>query len=54
MKKQYSTPNMTIVNINSSDIICTSLGFGNGETNTMNSRGFGEFLDDEDDIWDGL
>lgn len=45
MKKQYSIPEMKIVNLDQADVICTSIGFGNGTTSNMRSR---EFYEGED------
>lgn len=47
MKKQYTTPEMKVVNLNPTDIICTSVSFGGGSTNSMNSRD--SFFDENDD-----
>ena len=54
MKKQYTAPEMEIIKVNSSEIICTSLGFGDGDTPVMHARGRGDLIfDDEDDLlWD--
>lgn len=51
MKKQYTTPEMNIVNINLA-IICVS--FGEGETPIMHTQRYCGFLEDEeDDTWFG-
>lgn len=54
MKKQYTTPEVNVVKVNPSEIICTSLGFGDGDTAVMHARGRGDLIfDDEDDLlWD--
>lgn len=51
MKKQYTTPEVEIHKVNSSEIICTSVSFGDGETPVMHARGRGDF-DFDDDLWD--
>lgn len=52
MKKHYTTPEVEIIKVNSSEIICTSVGFGEGDTPIMYSRGRGDFdFEDEDGLW---
>ena len=43
MKKQYTTPEVEITMVNSTEVICTSVVFGDGETDVMLSREFGDF-----------
>ncbi|MCQ2213922.1 MAG: hypothetical protein MJZ36_09810 [Bacteroidaceae bacterium] len=45
MKKQYTAPEIMIIDIDSSDIICASAGFGSGETEDMHAKDFN--FDDE-------
>lgn len=54
MKKQYTTPEVNVVKVKPSEIICTSVSFGDGETTIMRARGRGDLIfDDEDDLlWD--
>lgn len=51
MKKQYTAPEVEILKVNSSEIICTSVGFGDGETTIMHARQHDIFFDEEDDLW---
>ncbi|MDO4824073.1 MAG: hypothetical protein Q4A08_07900 [Bacteroidales bacterium] len=55
MKKQYTTPQLKVVNVNSSAIICASAGFGDGTTDTMHAKEYDDFSDEGDnllDFWD--
>lgn len=38
MKKKYNAPEISVVNIDSSEIICVSAGFGGEETNDMHAK----------------
>lgn len=51
MKKQYTAPEVNVVKVNPSDIICTSVGFGDGDTPIMHAKGRGDF-GIEDDLLD--
>ena len=51
MKKQYTTPEVEILKVNSPEIICTSASFGDGDTSIMHAKGQEDF-DFDDDIWD--
>lgn len=50
MKKQYKNPQVKVVNINPSHIICTSPTFGDGDTNVMHAKGRRLLQDEEDDL----
>ena len=50
MKKQYTTPQLKVVGVNASAIICVS--FGNGTTNTMYGKQRDNFSGDEDNLWE--
>ena len=52
MKKQYTTPQLKVVGVNSFAMICTSVGFGNGTIDTMYGKGRDGFDDEEDDPWE--
>lgn len=47
MKKQYTTPEVEVLAYESSAIICASVKFGAGETDTMHSGERLEFFDEE-------
>lgn len=51
MKKQYTTPEVEVVKVYPSEIICTSVGFGDGDTHIMHAKGRGDF-DFDEDLWD--
>lgn len=51
MKKQYTTPEVEIQKVHTSEIICTSVNFGDGETTVMHSKQW-EGLADDDNLWD--
>ena len=53
MKKQYTTPEIKVVNIDAIDIICASVDFGMGSTNIMNARDV-DFDNDYDGLDQGL
>lgn len=48
MRKEYTSPEINVVNINPSNRICVSAGFGKGYTPIMHVRRRGRFIDDED------
>ncbi len=52
MKKHYTNPTLTVVNVNSSAIICASVDFGNGTTDTMYGKQRDDFSDDEYNLWE--
>lgn len=53
MKKQYIAPEVELLKVNSSEIICTSVGFGDGNTSIMHSRQRDFSFDDEEEgMWD--
>lgn len=53
MKKQYTAPEVELLKVNSSEIICTSVGFGDGNTSIMHSRQRDFSFDDEEEgMWD--
>ena len=52
MKKQYTTPKLKVVGVNSFAMICASVGFGNGGTDIMYGKGRDGFDDEEDDPWE--
>lgn len=53
MKKQYTTPEVNVVKVKPSEIICTSLGFGDGDTPVMHAKQHSVIFDEEDDLlWD--
>ncbi|MBQ0021332.1 MAG: hypothetical protein KBT39_12530 [Bacteroidales bacterium] len=51
MKKQYTTPEVNVVKVNPTEIICTSASFGDGDTPIMHAKGRRGF-DFDDDLWD--
>lgn len=50
MKKQYTTPQLKVVGVNTSAIICVS--FGDGTTDIMYVKQRDGFDEDEDNLWD--
>ncbi|MCQ2094700.1 MAG: hypothetical protein MJY81_06885 [Bacteroidaceae bacterium] len=50
MKKQYTTPELKVVNVDTSAITCVS--FGDGTTDTMYGKQCDGFDDEEDDLGD--
>ena len=48
MKKQYTAPKVEVINVDSSEIICTSVGFGEGTTPIMHAKGREDFDADDD------
>ena len=52
MKKQYTTPQLKVVGVNTSAIICASVDFGNGTTDTMYGKQRDDFSGDEDNLWE--
>lgn len=50
MKKQYTAPKVEVINVDSSEIICTS--FGDGTTDTMHAKDYDIFFEEEGIIWD--
>lgn len=41
MKRNYCAPEFEVIKINSADIICTSVSFGEGNTDMMHAPGRG-------------
>ncbi len=52
MKKQYTTPELKVVNVKSFAMISASAGFGDGNTDTMHAKWRDGFDDEEDDLGD--
>ena len=50
MKKQYTTPQLKVVGVNASAMICVS--FGDGTTDTMYGKQRDDFSGDEDNLWE--
>ena len=50
MKKQYTPPQLKVVGVNTSAIICVS--FGDGTTDTMYGKQRDNFSGDEDNLWE--
>ena len=52
MKKQYTTPQLKVVGVNASAMICASVDFGNGTIDTMYGKQRNKFSGDEDCLWE--
>lgn len=52
MKKRYTVPMAKVINLNLSEIICTSASFGEGETNTMHANQREEIFGEGGHLWD--
>lgn len=49
MKQQYKNPEVKVIKIDSSSIVCVSSSFGDGDTNVMHAKEYIDILGDEED-----